>query len=439
MGSAGIRQEVLISDSLIRIPSIEEIDSNIKQCICKIRYSNTGGTGFFLKFEINEQLFFFLISNEHVITKDIIKKNETIKIDYDNELRQINIKLDENKRYIQTFTDKNLDITVVEIINEDNVDEKYFLFPELNIDENLINRKIYILQYPLLEKLQVSDGSIKLINIYEFTHLASTKLGSSGSPIFLKDSAKVIGIHTKGNEKAKENYGNIIYPIFNKLTNDIDKMKGNYGKYIFENKKYYIGQIKNGLPNGKGKEYYYDGELSFEGEYLNGEKNGKCKEFRYNGKLSFEGEYLNGEKNGKCKEYHYNGELSFEGEYLKGKKNGKCKEYDSFGDLSFEGEYLNGKKWNGKCKEYRYNGKLIFEGEYLKGKKNGKCKEYRYNGKLSFEGEYLNGEKNGKCKEYYDNGKLSFEGEYLNGEKNAKCKEYYDNGKLSFEGEYLKC
>ena len=55
----------------------------------------------------------------------------------------------------------NLDITVVEIINEDNVDEKYFLSPELNIDENLINRKIYILHYPLLKKLKVSDGSIK--------------------------------------------------------------------------------------------------------------------------------------------------------------------------------------------------------------------------------------------------------------------------------------
>ena len=100
MGASGIIEEVLISDSLIRTPSTDEIDSNIKQCICKIRTSKNGGTGFFLKFEIKEQYFYFLISNEHVITKDIIKKNKTIKIDYDNELRQIDIELDENKRYI---------------------------------------------------------------------------------------------------------------------------------------------------------------------------------------------------------------------------------------------------------------------------------------------------------------------------------------------------
>ena len=28
------------------------------------------------------------------------------------------------------------------------------------------------------------------------------------------------------------------------------------GKYIFENGRYYIGQFKNGLRNGKGKLYY---------------------------------------------------------------------------------------------------------------------------------------------------------------------------------------
>ncbi len=76
MGACGIIEEVLFSDSLIRTPSTDEIDPNIKQCICKIRYSDKGGTWFFLKFEINEKYFFFLISNQHVITKDIIKKKK---------------------------------------------------------------------------------------------------------------------------------------------------------------------------------------------------------------------------------------------------------------------------------------------------------------------------------------------------------------------------
>jgi len=53
---------------------------------------------------------------------------------------------------------------------------------------------------------------------YYFSHLCITDYGSSGSPIFLKDSQKVIGIHIGGSryENEKENHNNgifIKYPI----------------------------------------------------------------------------------------------------------------------------------------------------------------------------------------------------------------------------------
>ena len=98
----------------------------------------------------------------------------------------------------------------------------------------------------------------------------------------MKDSVKVIGIHKQGSkykkEEEKENYADFIYPIFNMLKSDVNKTEGNYEKYIYENGNYYLGYIKNGLPNNKGKEYYWNDILEFEGEYLNGERNGKCKE-----------------------------------------------------------------------------------------------------------------------------------------------------------------
>ena len=153
--------------------------------------------------------------------------------------------------------------------------------------------------------------------------MASTQNGSSGSPVFLINETKVIGIHKQSNRN--ENIGDFIYQIFDVLKSDVDKIKGNYKINISEknNKKikdiepnYQIEQINDDLLNGKCKEYYENGKLAFDGEYLNGQINGKCKEYYgNNGKLTFEGEYLNGKKYGKCKEYNVEGKLIFEIEY----------------------------------------------------------------------------------------------------------------------------
>ena len=163
-----------------------------------------------MKFYIGQEIFYCLISNEHVITNDIINNQNNIYLSNDYGFT-INILLDINKRYIKTFRDFNLDITVVEIIEEDNIPKIFFLSPENEekINDRLINREIYIPQYPEGKGLKLSRGEIKEINENEFTHLANTLYGSSGSPIILKNSDKVIGIHKGGNEERKENYGDL--------------------------------------------------------------------------------------------------------------------------------------------------------------------------------------------------------------------------------------
>ena len=50
-----------------------------------------------------------------------------------------------------------------------------------------------------------------------------------------------------------------------------EKYEG-FGKLIFENGNYYIGQFKDGLPNGKGIEYYKNGNIMFDGNFINGKK-----------------------------------------------------------------------------------------------------------------------------------------------------------------------
>ena len=54
---------------------------------------------------------------------------------------------------------------------------------------------------------------------YTFSHSASTDIGLSGGPIFLKNTTKVIGIHKSTNEDIPINYGNFIGPIYKYFRN----------------------------------------------------------------------------------------------------------------------------------------------------------------------------------------------------------------------------
>ena len=86
------------------------------------------------------------------------------------------------------------------------------------------------------QKLKNSRGIIKKIENEEFIHLASTEHGSSGSPIFLKDSIKIIGIHKQGDKEQTENYADFISPIFNILKNDIKIIKNKINNDNMNNK-----------------------------------------------------------------------------------------------------------------------------------------------------------------------------------------------------------
>ena len=112
-----------------------------------------------------------------------------INVKYNFENKWVQIKLDTNERSIKY--DLTLDFTIIDV--GDLIKQKYFLFPNIN-NIDYINQKIYIPQYPEGNKLSVSEGKIIKINIEndELVYDASTKSGSSGSPILLKDTTEII-------------------------------------------------------------------------------------------------------------------------------------------------------------------------------------------------------------------------------------------------------
>ena len=216
---------------------------------------------------------------------------------------------------------------------------------------------------------------IKDINDYKFTQLPNTLKGSAGSPIFLERSNLVIGINKESNKVSLENYGDFTHPAINITKEGIRKKRntGKYinGKYIWEDKKYYIGEFKNSIPNGKGIKYYSNENILYDGYFINGKFEGKGKYFYENGGY-YIGEWKNGLKYGK----------------------GIC--YDSNDKIIYNGQWINDKfEGNGK---YIYENDEYFIGEWKNGLKNGKGTEYYSNNNIKYEGEFVNDNFEGKGK-----------------------------------------
>ena len=209
-----IKESILTTyPNLIPFDCTKEIINQMERCICKIKIGDNRGTGFFCKipFPGKENILKVLITNNHVINEDILnKKDEEIEIyiKEESDMKKLNL----NDRIKYTQSQKEYDITIIEIKEKDKINNY------LELDDNIINdlvnnnnnnnnnnnknveyidKTFYIIQYPDGE-LSVSYGLIKGIYVdkkYKFNHTCNTKYGSSGSPILTLKN-KVIGLHT---------------------------------------------------------------------------------------------------------------------------------------------------------------------------------------------------------------------------------------------------
>ena len=457
---------------------------DVAKSICKIKYINKNnkimnGTGFFIKIERkddNDPLF-CLMSNEHVISKEIIESKTEIEIFYDNQHQKIKIVLDKDLRFIRDYRYLNIDAVIIEIFPEE-IQQNYFLLPNIEyIEENYAEFKdelICIVQFPGGKDLNYSVGKIIDVKDYsnELTHLSATKAGSSGSPIFIKESRHVLGIHKQGNIRKNENYGNFIKPIidsiklglnFGKIKYKENEYEGEYtnslsegkGKITYsKSKEFYFGAWKEYKKYGKGILYYEPNKIKYIGDFAEDEFEGTGKLYDKNGNY-YIGQFSLGEKFGQGKYYSKDNKLIYEGNFAFGKYNGIGKEIISEKDnFYYEGNYENG-VMQGKGKLF-FRNKVMYEGEFDKGNyvENGKIikvngqyyigqfKGFKIEGKgilynkdntICYEGEFLNNEKHGFGKLYAQNGNY-YEGNFKNDLEDGKGKIFDKNGKTIFDG-----
>ena len=203
--------------------SIDTINQNA-QSICKIITNNGPGSGFFLKFNAGLKTYKCLVTNEHVITKNLVDYNYQITV-ITEKGNQYGISLNKNSRFIRCFP-RPIDITVVEILPNDKImNDIEFLSCDFNcLNYSSFNQYngeyVYILQHPHGLPTEIATGKITGIrNGFEFTHSVNTDPGSSGSPVILNSNNKVIGIHKGGDKYVKINYGTFI----GKLIEEIQK------------------------------------------------------------------------------------------------------------------------------------------------------------------------------------------------------------------------
>ena len=140
-----------ICESCPNNKEIQEISNILDNSIVRIEFENDyyrKYTGFFFAFITNNYKFYFIVTSNHLITKEDIDSKKKINIYYGKygEEKSLNIELNKRERYIKYY--KDLDVTLITVLNEDYITKDKYLSPDLNYDVNqLENVKIYTTGY----------------------------------------------------------------------------------------------------------------------------------------------------------------------------------------------------------------------------------------------------------------------------------------------------
>lgn len=191
-----------------------------------------------------------------------------------------------------------------------------------------------------------------------------------------------------------------------------------YGKYSYENGNYYLGNLLNNTPHGKGILYLKNNEIKYDGDFVNGKKEGNGKYFyedkemfvmENNKKFYFmkgdfyTGQWRNDYMNGQGIIYLNNGKIKYKGDFVDDK-------FEGYGQYNFEsggyyiGQFLNDLQ-HGNGKLYDKNGNIMIEGNFINDHLDGNGKIYNPNGEY-FIGQFKEGKIHGKGKSYTKNGDI---------------------------------
>ena len=230
------------------------------------------GRDFFCKIPFLEQNKLpVLITSNHVLEENDIKKNKIIEIKLNDERESRNIKID---KFRKRYTCSKIDLTIIEIRPKiDNlnhfleIDEDIYKSKDI-IDKIYRKKSLYLLHYPS-DKIKVSYGLLNDITENNITHFCETQEDSSGLPILSLDTFKVIGVHyqSSNNLENQINKGFLIKHALDEFyEKNLKKTKDNEIKMVIKIEKkdlnkniYFLDNTEyNENKNGKQIKHFHD-------------------------------------------------------------------------------------------------------------------------------------------------------------------------------------
>ena len=192
-----MEKEKNLKDSIepVNIERTKTILNQLMNCICKIKIKGRFGTGFFCKIPFRKETINVLMTNYQFLNKKDFKDIKKLNLSLNDDKKTLTIELGFER---ETYFNKEFDLTLIELREEDNIKDYLELDDNLfqnNSELNYKNKSIYILHYPNGDTAEVSYGILNNIDKYNIKHKCRIDIGSSGSPILNLKNNKVIGIH----------------------------------------------------------------------------------------------------------------------------------------------------------------------------------------------------------------------------------------------------
>jgi hypothetical protein len=212
------------STSPVTIDETQKIMKQMTNCICKINTGRIYGTAFFCKVRfVDNSSLNVLMTSYSLIDENYLKENKEINLLLNDNSTKIII-LDKKRKI---YTDKNYNLTLIELRNKDNINDFFHIDDYLLSEEKhknfYENKQIYILHYLNMGKPSVSYGFLTELNDSEIKHTCLIKSGSFGSPILNFSNNKIIGISKEQNENL--NLGTFLRLPIKEFKNLIDNPK----------------------------------------------------------------------------------------------------------------------------------------------------------------------------------------------------------------------
>ena len=125
-----MEKESNLKDSIepVNIESTTRILDQMMNCICKIKLKERIGTGFFCKIPFRKEIIKVLMTNNNFLNEKEFKDIKNLNLSLNDEKETLTLELGLDR---ETYFNKEYDVTLIELRNEDNI--KHYL----ELDDNL--------------------------------------------------------------------------------------------------------------------------------------------------------------------------------------------------------------------------------------------------------------------------------------------------------------